>query len=210
MNSLRSSNDVLIDWTARLSSSSSFAHRVIYILDTLSEYIFTVLRSHSASCCIAGAHSRVVEMTASAAENVFSGLVSSSATTIGLSTELLALRFTGLQIPPNATITSAVVVFPASNQVTFPSAPLRINIAAESQPSPSLDDTSFGISSRMMLATNVAWSISTWGSGVHADITPNLAPLLNKLLQLPSWSTSASLLLRLHVANGAAVSNTSK
>ena len=105
-----------------------------------------------------------------------------------------ALRFTGVQIPNGATITSAEVQFTADETGT--NATNLVVRAERADNSAPIATTAFNISSRPRTAASVAWPVPTWltvGAAGPGQRTPNLAAVLQEVVDRPGWALGNAL-----------------
>jgi hypothetical protein len=104
------------------------------------------------------------------------------------------LRFTGVQIPNGATIVNAQVQFSvdeagkkASNLV------IRAERTDNSTP---IATTNFNISPRPRTTASVAWAPPAWqtvGAAGSGQLTPNLAPVVQEVVNRPGWAPGNAL-----------------
>ena len=104
-----------------------------------------------------------------------------------------ALRFTGVQVPNGATITSAEVQFTA-DETGNASTNLLIRAERNDNSAP-IATTAFNISSRPRTAA-VAWPVPTWltvGAAGDEQRTPNLAAVVQEVVNRPGWAAGNAL-----------------
>lgn len=109
-------------------------------------------------------------------------------------TQLVGLRFTGVAVPQGATINSAAIQFQAAQAAVG-----AADLVVTGQDSDSTVE--FGpntkISTRPLTATNVPWSPAEWAAGDAgaAQLTPDLAAILQEIVDRPGWVDGNSLVL---------------
>ncbi len=108
--------------------------------------------------------------------------------------QTVGMRFTGLEIPQGALITSAWVRF-TTDEAT--SVPTDLLIQAEDVDSASSYTTAaFGISNRPRTAASVQWSPAAWntiGQSADPQTTPDIAAVIDEVVSRPGWSTTSAL-----------------
>jgi hypothetical protein len=137
----------------------------------------------------------VINSVNDAEEEVSTGFISLTSTDLELTFEsgsveqLVGLRFTDIQLPANATITSAYIQFTVDDDNDGTT---NLSIAAEANAnSLEFTDTAFDISSRTLLDNTVPWSdIPAWineGEAALDQRTPDLKTLVEGVLQESNW-----------------------
>jgi hypothetical protein len=98
------------------------------------------------------------------------------------------LRFTGVQIPKGATIVDANVQFRADETG---SGTTNLTIRAErADNSAPITTSAFNISNRPRTSASVAWAPPAWptvGASGPAQLTPNLASVIQEVVNRPGW-----------------------
>ena len=110
--------------------------------------------------------------------------------------QVVGLRFNNLQLPPAAQIISAYLQFQADEATSVPTS--LIIQAQATDNAATFTSTSFGISSRPKTVAEVQWEPPVWGTKGEAgpnQRTPNLASLLQEIVNRPGWSKGNSLAL---------------
>ena len=105
-----------------------------------------------------------------------------------------ALRFTGVQVPNGATITSAEVQFTA-DETGNASTNLVIRAERNDNSAP-IATTAFNISSRPRTVASVAWPVPAWltvGAAGPGQLTPNLASVVQEVVNRPGWAAGNAL-----------------
>ncbi|MBY5161740.1 Ig-like domain-containing protein [Salsipaludibacter albus] len=104
--------------------------------------------------------------------------------------QTVGLRFDGVAVPPGAIIESARVQFQADEtdgQVTT----LQVALQQADDP-PTFSSAAFDLTSRPRLGSPVPWTPPSWnvvGERGPAQQTPNLAALLQQLVDRPGWAS---------------------
>ena len=117
---------------------------------------------------------------------------------------IVGLRFAGLGIPQGATVLNARLQFSA---IDDSSGSVSVIILAEktgsAAPFANVDDD---LSDRFTSATNATslWPIPSWTAGDSgaAQLSPNLAGVLNEVIGEPDWSGASPLVLLIDVVSG--------
>ena len=104
-----------------------------------------------------------------------------------------ALRFTGVQIPKGATIVNAQVQFKAY-ETSSKAANLAIRAERADNSAP-ITTTAFNLSSRARTTASVTWVPPAWQTGAAgpAQLTPNLAPVVQEVVKRPGWAPGNAL-----------------
>ncbi len=109
----------------------------------------------------------------------------------------VGLRFRGVNLPKNATITSAYLQFNA-DESNSSSAELEISLH-DSSNSPAFSNSN-NVSDRATFSSKVIWNPSSWSSGQNgsAQRSPNLKTMVQSLVNKSSWTSgnSASFLIK--------------
>ena len=126
-----------------------------------------------------------MRLTSSDLELVYTG----GAQTVGL-------RFNGLQIPPGAVITNAYVQF----QVDEDSAGETILLieGEDIANAPAFTSVRYNLSSRSRTAANTGWTPVPWLTVGEAGVdqrTPNLAGIIQEIVDRPGWADGNSIVL---------------
>jgi hypothetical protein len=119
-------------------------------------------------------------------------------TTDGNTQQIVGTRFTGVQIPQGATITSAHIQF-RTDEVSTGAANLTIRAEA-SDNAPTYQAVSGNIANRTTTAINVAWAPPAWNTVNEAgtgQLTPNIATLVQAIVNRPGWSQGNALALQI-------------
>jgi hypothetical protein len=134
------------------------------------------------------------------AEELASGTVKTNSNDLQLgfngTAQTVGIRFRNVAIPVGSTITSAYVQFAAKSTSSS-----TVNLVIEGQvaTNPQVFKTiAFNISNRARTAAEVGWSPAPWtqvGVAGSAEQTPNLAPVIQEIVDLPGWSGLAPLVL---------------
>ena len=125
----------------------------------------------------------------------FSGSSSDLELVFDGSNQLVGLRFPALGVPRGAIITSAWVQFEADETQ---SEATSVVIAGQAADSPATFSSTSKISTRPRTAASVAWSPLPWttvGEVGPNQRTPNLAPVVQEIVNRPGWSSGNALAL---------------
>ncbi len=108
----------------------------------------------------------------------------------------VGLRFTGLNVPGNATITNAWVQF-TIDEVS--NAAASLSVVGEAADNSAIFTTALNnISSRARTVTTVPWTPATWptvGAAGVGQRTPNLAAVVQQIVSRPGWLAGNALTL---------------
>jgi hypothetical protein len=116
--------------------------------------------------------------------------------TDGSDVQLVGLRFPGVAIPPGALIEQAWVQF-QTDEVSTGAASLAIQGETTPQ-APTFTATVNGVSVRPRTVASVAWTPAPWsvvGEQDAAQRTPNLAPVLQELVNAGTWASGDPIVL---------------
>ncbi len=148
-------------------------------------------------CTFAESGSRALRVQASTddAEQVGASMELQSLD-LDLGDEHVGLRFDTFGLPPGAVIQSAYVQFTADESQSDPAeVSIRAQVSVDAPTFSSDDDDITGRSP--LSAATVDWSIDPWSSGDAgaAQRTPDLAPLLQELVDLQGWKAESPVVL---------------
>lgn len=108
----------------------------------------------------------------------------------------VGLRFTGLNLPAGAVITNAYIRFTVDETS---SESMSLQIQGEASPNAAaFTETTGDVSSRLRTQNSVIWSPAPWtslGTSGADQSTPNLAPVLQEIINQPGWSSGNSLVI---------------
>jgi Bacterial Ig domain len=110
--------------------------------------------------------------------------------------QTVGLRFTGIGAPPGAHIANAYVQFQVDEATTGPT-----NLVVRAQASdnaPAFTTTNFNLTTRATTSASTGWVPAQWptvGARGAAQRTPNLAPVLQEVVDRPGWSGGGALVL---------------
>ncbi|MEJ2139056.1 MAG: hypothetical protein P8Y61_06360 [Gammaproteobacteria bacterium] len=110
--------------------------------------------------------------------------------------QVVGIRFTGIEIPPDSIVSNAYVQFAVDETGSAPTT-LQINGQADADPEP-FTNSQYGISTRPTTLANVAWSPAAWtttGIAGPDQRTPDLSAIVQEIIDLPSWATGNSMVL---------------
>ncbi len=112
------------------------------------------------------------------------------------SNQIIGLRYVGVNIPKGATIVNASIQFKADEVHTKAT---RLNIQGEINPNaPAFAATTRNISSRLRTQSLIVWSPFAWSKSgaVGSDqLTPNLAPIIQEIIDQSGWVPGNSIVL---------------
>ncbi len=110
--------------------------------------------------------------------------------------QTVGMRFTGQSIPPGATITNAYIQFMVDNVDTVATS---LTIKGEiSENAATFVKQSGNITSRARTTAAVSWSPPPWETSGEMGVdqrTPDLAPLIQEIVNLPGWSAGNALVI---------------
>lgn len=108
---------------------------------------------------------------------------------------VVALRFTGLALPRNATIVNAYVQFQVDEATSEPTTlTMRGEAVDNAAPFGSSNST---LSTKPRTTAAVTWSPAAWPTVGAAQRTPNLATIIQEIVNRPGWASNNALTLLL-------------
>ena len=119
-------------------------------------------------------------------------LVNDDAT--GAGNQIIGLRFAGLSIPAGAIITNATIQFTA-DEVQSEATALTIAIEAADHAAP-FAEVANNLGARALVPLTVPWNPAAWnviGEASAAQLTPNLAGLVQEVISRPGWNPGSAL-----------------
>lgn len=141
------------------------------------------------------------------AEEKLSGTVNRSSAALELAfqktSQTVGLRFLGVSIPQGSTILDAHVQFQASKTSSSAADLTIVGEAADN--ADTFTSTAFNVSSRMRTGAAVSWTPEPWtivNERGPKQRTPDLAAVLQEIVDRPSWSGSALVLIITGVGKG--------
>ena len=106
---------------------------------------------------------------------------------------MVGLRFTGVNLPVGAVITNDYVNFTADETT---SEAVTVQIQGEASPNASaFIDEDGNVSSRIRTQNYVNWSPAPWTTIGATQATPNLAPVIQEIINQPGWSVGNSVVI---------------
>jgi hypothetical protein len=112
------------------------------------------------------------------------------------STQKIGLRFTGINIPQNATITNAYIRFKV-DETSSETVNLKIQGEATAN-ALAFGGTTGNVSSRPVTSNFINWTPAPWttvaASGAD-QTTPNLAPVIQEIISQPGWASGNALVI---------------
>ncbi|TGT56981.1 RTX toxin, partial [Mesorhizobium sp. M2E.F.Ca.ET.166.01.1.1] len=97
------------------------------------------------------------------------------------------MRFTGVDIPYDAVITSAYIQFQAQNTST---GAVSLLIRGESDEAVPFETEKSDVTSRLMTTTSVTWTPPDWtvnNEAALAERTPNLSAIVQEIINQPGY-----------------------
>ena len=136
------------------------------------------------------------------AEQAVSGSTALTSSDLELSTDgntqqIVGTRFTGLQLPAGATIANAYVQF-RTDEVSTGATNLTIRAEANNN-APTYQAVSSNLAARATTTQSVSWTPPAWntiGESAAAQRTPNIASLVQAVVDRPSWTQGNALALQ--------------
>lgn len=148
--------------------------------------------SSSGGCTVADAQSAIATGSDDTEENLSSGSINTTSTDVempydGSNNQLVGLRFRGLLIPRNATVTSAKLTFEVDENASGSSS---MYIQADANPTPSvLSSNRYNLSSRSRTSARVNWN-NVASLPVNEKIsTPDVSPIVQEIINKSAWSS---------------------
>jgi hypothetical protein len=137
------------------------------------------------------------------AEERLDGSVNRSSTALDIvddpsssTNRVIGLRFEDIYIPNGATVRNAFVRF-TTKEGSFDATDLTIQAHASSNAAP-IGSSTFGLSTRARTQASISWSPEEWltfGEAGQAQTTPNLAPVIQEVVDRSGWQPRNSLLV---------------
>ena len=112
------------------------------------------------------------------------------------SEQLVGMRFAGVDVPAGATVISAYIQFQVDEDTSEPTS-LLIQGEASSDAT-TFAASAFDISSRTPTQASVSWLPPPWavrGEAGPDQRTPDLAPVIQEIVDLPGWSSGKALVV---------------
>lgn len=112
------------------------------------------------------------------------------------SNQVVGIRFAGVNVPKGATITNAYLQFKVDETS---SSATTVSVQGEASPNaPIFASTSRNVSSRLKTSSVVSWSPASWltlGTAGSDQRTPNLAPIVQEIVNQTSWAAGNSMVM---------------
>jgi hypothetical protein len=150
------------------------------------------------SCSFGGSGSRQLRIQASSDDAEQSGAsMNLVRSTLRLGNGIVGVRFDGIALPAGASIQSAYVQFTAE-QSESGAADYTI-VGQLSDAAATFTTTDNDITNRTPVTASVNWSPAAWNANDAgaAQATADLSALIQELVDLPGWSTSSAVVLRI-------------
>ncbi|MGI9605612.1 MAG: Ig-like domain-containing protein [Acidimicrobiales bacterium] len=183
-------DDTAVDTTASFSTDGTYILRL-----SADDDAFVVSNDLTITVHPVGGPPSIIERRVSSssddAEERASGYVGLTSSDLELveesSTQVVGMRFTGVDIPQGVNITSAWLQFQADESQSDPTS--LVVQAEATDDSSTFASTSGNITSRPTTAATVAWSPVAWGKpdAGPAQRTPDLAAVIEEVVSRPGW-----------------------
>ena len=137
------------------------------------------------------------------AEETYTGAIELTSPDLDLGRKPVGVRFTGLEIPHEAVILNAYIQFTA-DKVGTPYTSLSV-VGEAIGDAPTFTADVGNISSRAMTAASVNWLVSEWplaGEAGIAQRSPNLAPIIQEIVDGPGWIEGNAMALIINYEEG--------
>lgn len=106
------------------------------------------------------------------------------------------IRFKSVSVPPGATIVRAFLKLQVAQTTALDTVSLKLY--GEASITPAIFSTFANFAARTLTTANVAWgSIADWAIG-QTITTPDLAPVIQEIIDLPSWASGNNLVVFLN------------
>ncbi len=112
--------------------------------------------------------------------------------------QLVGIRFNGLNIPQGVTITNASIQF-QTDETHSGAASLMIEGEATDN-ALTFTNANANISSRVLTVATIDWAPAPWttvGEAGAAQQTPNIAPIIQEIVERPGWSSGNALVVNI-------------
>ncbi len=120
--------------------------------------------------------------------------------------QVVGLRFDGLNIPPGATITDARITFEIDEENAASANSVSIRVSAQDADDPgSFGSASNDISNRSKTSATSSWNVSTSPAVNNDLVTPNLAPLVQEVVNRSGWTPNNAMVFILEEISGSGV-----
>lgn len=113
-----------------------------------------------------------------------------------INSQVVGLRFVGVNIPKGAIITNAYIQFKV-DELSSETISLQIRGEANAN-APAFTIKTRNVSSRLKTTKAIAWSPAPWkkvGNSGSDQATPNIAPVIQEIVNQPGWATGNSLVI---------------
>jgi VCBS repeat-containing protein len=108
--------------------------------------------------------------------------------------QVVGLRYVGIDIPPTITITNAYIQFTA-DEISSEDTSLLIQ-GEDIDQALAFEETALNVSSRTKTTASVSWNPNPWstvGESGPDQRTPNIAAIIQEIIERPGWSSGNSL-----------------
>lgn len=116
-------------------------------------------------------------------------------------TQLSAMRFTGVTIPPGSTINNAHVTINITS-TSYDDPDVTIRSSGEANPA-TFNTGASHLSSRSKTTASVSWAATTLGAGT--ENTPDLSTIVQETINLGSWASGNALAIYITGKSGSAL-----
>ncbi|MEE9345977.1 MAG: hypothetical protein V3U88_10260, partial [Methylococcales bacterium] len=145
--------------------------------------------------------SRIAASSDDAEENTSTGKVKPNSSDLELGNQdqknqLVGMRFNGLNIPQGATITNASIHFQADE--THSEATSLMIEGEATDNALTFTNANSNISTRALTGATIDWAPAPWtteGEAGAAQQTPNIAPIIQEIVERPGWSSGNALVV---------------
>ncbi|HFA47923.1 MAG TPA: hypothetical protein ENJ95_02765 [Bacteroidetes bacterium] len=144
---------------------------------------------------------RVSSGTDDAEQSLSSGAVTTTSSDLELisdsgTDQIVGMRFTGINIPQGATITSAYIEF-ETDEIDSGQTDLTIS-GQDIDSAPTFSSSSNNISNRTKTSASVVWnSLPAWNTVNEKHSTPDISPVIQEITNRPGWASGNDLVILL-------------
>jgi PKD repeat protein len=141
---------------------------------------------------------RIASSNDDAEERALNGAVSLTSSDLELvkdgKEQVVGMRFQNVTIPPGSTISNANIVFTADEESSVSTDLIFHAEAADN--AAAFTNTRYDVTDRLVTSSFVAWpGIPAWNTIGATYQTPNLAPIIQEVIERPGWSYGGSIVL---------------
>ena len=144
---------------------------------------------------------RVVASTDDAEQDTGTGAMTLTSIDLDMSptAQYVGMRWTNVLVPAGATIVDARIQF-TTQSVTTGANPTAVITGHDVDNAPTFTSTNGDITSRVSTTASVNWSIPPWptvGQEGAAQLTPNLASIVQEIVDRAGWASGNSMVLKI-------------